>query len=103
MNELPFEAVFLVRHGETAWNVQRRRQGRLDSPLTNLGEAQAKAAGSALETQAVDLLATSPTGRAVATAEIIAMQLHLPIAEFDELQEVDHGDWSGLTDMEIDS
>ncbi|WP_366871138.1 histidine phosphatase family protein [uncultured Ruegeria sp.] len=35
-------AIYLLRHGETDWNVQGRRQGHLDSPLTERGEFQAK-------------------------------------------------------------
>ena len=36
-----FESVFLTRHGETEWNLKRRRQGQLDSPLTAAGRQQA--------------------------------------------------------------
>ena len=39
--------IYLFRHGETAWNAQRRAQGHLDSPLTEMGRAQARALGHA--------------------------------------------------------
>jgi probable phosphoglycerate mutase len=37
-----FEEVFIVRHAETEWNVQRRRQGQFDSPLTQAGRSSAQ-------------------------------------------------------------
>jgi len=40
--------ILLVRHGETEWNLERRIQGRFDSPLTSRGEAQAQAVGRLL-------------------------------------------------------
>jgi probable phosphoglycerate mutase len=41
--------IYLIRHGETAWNRIKRRQGHLDSPLTERGIAQAQAIGRRLK------------------------------------------------------
>jgi bisphosphoglycerate-dependent phosphoglycerate mutase len=41
--------IYLVRHGETEWNVEHRMQGHQDSPLTNLGIKQAQWLGDSLE------------------------------------------------------
>jgi broad specificity phosphatase PhoE len=67
--------ILLVRHGETQWNLQRRVQGRFDSPLTERGVAQSHAVGQlvrSLPDAAFARIITSPLGRARQTAEIIA-------------------------------
>jgi broad specificity phosphatase PhoE len=99
-------AILLIRHGETEWNLQRRFQGRSDSPLTERGIAQAHAVGQFLSSlpavQSAELVA-SPQGRARRTAEIIAE--HLPAARelrFDDrLRELSLGCWDGLIYSEI--
>ena len=66
--------IFLVRHGETEWNVQGRFQGCLDSPLTPNGREQARQFGLLLARVKwiPDVtMHVSPLGRACETAEII--------------------------------
>jgi broad specificity phosphatase PhoE len=94
--------ILLVRHGETEWNLQRRYQGRSDSPLTERGIAQAHAIGRLLRTlldAASARIVASPLGRARRTAEII--REHLPAAPEllldDRLRELTIGSWDGLT------
>ena len=101
--------IYLVRHGETVWNQAGRQQGQLDSPLTSKGVAQARAAGRFLRLllpEGLDVvLETSPLGRARTTAEIIASELTLPVADIREsplLMEHRLGAWQGLTYVEID-
>jgi broad specificity phosphatase PhoE len=98
--------ILLVRHGETEWNLQRRYQGRSDSPLTERGIAQAHAIGRLLRTlldAASARIVASPLGRARRTAEII--REHLPAASGllldDRLRELSIGSWDGLTYYEI--
>jgi len=96
------QSLFLIRHGQTEWNVQRRMQGRLDSPLTTVGRAQADANGRILRKIArVDALIASPSGRTRETAYIVNSHLKAPISFEDALMERDCGDWSGLTLDEI--
>lgn len=64
--------VYLLRHGETEWNVQHRVQGALDSPLTENGIQQAKNAAKRLAKVEFDAAFTSPSPRAYRTAQIIA-------------------------------
>lgn len=97
------EAVYLARHGRTEWNVAGRRQGRLDSPLTPLGLRQAHRNADLLSSHQIDAIFTSPLGRARRTAEIVGETLGLPAQVLDELAEVAHGAWSGLTSAEIDA
>jgi broad specificity phosphatase PhoE len=98
-----FDSVYLARHGQTEWNVDGRRQGRLDSPLTPHGLLQAERNAALVRHEQIDAVFTSPLGRARRTAEILADALELPVRVVDALAEVAHGEWSGLTSAEIDS
>ena len=94
--------LFIVRHGETEWNVVRRMQGRLDSPLTEQGKAQAQKNGQLLrQLGGVDQLCVSPSGRTMETAFLINSAVRSHIEMFDELMERDVGEWSALTIDEI--
>ncbi|HJT06251.1 MAG TPA: histidine phosphatase family protein [Stellaceae bacterium] len=97
--------IYYVHHGETEWNRAHRYQGRRDSPLTDEGRRQAERVARLLarETSGASGLAlvSSPLGRAVATARIVAAALALPIATDERLVEVSLGDWEGLTHDEI--
>lgn len=102
--------VFLFRHGETEWNAAGRIQGRLDSPLTARGRAQARAMGAALKAIAGAacaemLLYASPLGRVRETVTLAAEAAGLDIAacRFDAtLAEITWGQWDGMTRAEID-
>jgi probable phosphoglycerate mutase len=80
--------VFLARHGQTEPNLERRRQGQLDSALTAGGVEQAHRHAVVLRPYAIDGIFTSPLGRAVATADIIGAHLGPAVAVVDELTEV---------------
>jgi probable phosphoglycerate mutase len=80
----------------------------MDSPLTPLGEAQARAMGGALRRLIAPdevQLFTSPRGRAMATARILAETAGLPFAPIidPDLAEISLGSWDGLTGAEIDA
>lgn len=91
--------IYLVRHGQTEFNAARRMQGHLDSPLTALGRAQARAAAERLRREIPDTagwrIVASPLGRAQATARIIAQVLNLPIEIDHRVIEVSCGAWEG--------
>ena len=98
--------IYLVRHGETEWNSAGRFQGKLDSPLTENGTAQAEAFGRRLVEIGVqaDAFEASPLGRTRQTASIIASCAQLPELKFDNrLAEVSLGSWDGLTQIDIDA
>lgn len=97
MTAFGFEVVYLARHGQTQWNLEGRRQGRLDSPLTAQGVLQVRRNAELLRHAPVDALFASPLGRASASAQVFATALGLPVQLLDDLNEVDHGEWSGLT------
>lgn len=97
--------LYLVRHGQTEFNAAGRYQGRLDSPLTALGRSQARRVGELLATLVAPgtRLVSSPLGRALATAGIIAQAAGLPAPETDaRLMEVSLGSWDGMTDEDIE-
>ncbi|MEQ8692177.1 MAG: histidine phosphatase family protein [Pseudomonadales bacterium] len=95
--------LYIVRHGQTEWNVLQRMQGRLDSPLTEAGRDHAYANGQLLrELGGVEQLCVSPAGRTMETAFILNSMTKCAIEYFDELQERDCGDWSGMTIDEIE-
>jgi broad specificity phosphatase PhoE len=100
--------IYLVRHGRTEFNAEGRFQGHCDSPLTPLGVAQAGRYGGLLGRLVPDpadwTLVSSPLGRAVATAEIIAGAVGFaPDFQRDaRLAEIGMGGWDGLTDYEIE-
>jgi len=89
--------VLLARHGETEWNVARRPQGRLDSPLTERGREHAEALARIADHVKVDAIFTSPLGRAAATAARCGDRTGLPVQIIEELAELDHGRMAGLT------
>ncbi|WP_292985314.1 2,3-diphosphoglycerate-dependent phosphoglycerate mutase GpmB [Pantoea sp.] len=64
--------VYLVRHGETVWNAERRIQGQSDSPLTEKGEQQAWQVGERVKHLGITHIIASDLGRTRRTAEIIA-------------------------------
>ncbi|UXY13643.1 histidine phosphatase family protein [Chitiniphilus purpureus] len=92
--------LYLLRHGQTEYNVVRRLQGRCDSALTTLGQAQARAMGEALRRELGDAqgwqMRVSPLLRAQCSARLVAQALGLPetALQLDErLVEVGFGDW----------
>jgi broad specificity phosphatase PhoE len=102
--------IYLVRHGETTWNREGRQQGHHDSPLTETGIEQARAAGRTLRHAIPEIRAacieTSPLGRARQTAVILAEALGLDVDAVlvaPLLAEHHLGRWEGLTRAEIDA
>ena len=100
--------IYLVRHGQTDFNAIRRYQGQVESDLTVLGRAQARAVGARLAGLIGDtpvVLYASPLRRAQDTARIIAAGLPFaPEVMLDpRLMEVGMGDWDGLMDGEIEA
>lgn len=90
--------LLLLRHGQTAFSVQRRYSGRGDPELTPLGLRQAAGAAARLgKLPGVAAVLTSPLRRAWQTAELVAKATGAPLAVRDGLIETDFGAWEGLT------
>jgi len=94
--------LLLIRHAESQGNFELRLQGRREFPLTAKGIQQAEALASRLATEPLAAIYTSPIGRALQTAEIIAAKTSLDVAQEPGVQEYDFGEAiSGLTWDEI--
>ena len=93
--------VYLVRHGESAWNAQGRYQGRLDAPLSELGLRQADLLARRLASVRLDAVYSAPLQRARVTAERIAAPHNLPVTSEPRLTEIDHGEWNGMPRPEV--
>ena len=93
--------VLLIRHGQTSWNIEGRIQGYLDSPLTEVGLAQAEALAARLATEALDALHSSDLGRTRQTADPIVAATGLAPVFDSGLRERNYGDWEGRTFEEI--
>jgi broad specificity phosphatase PhoE len=92
-------AVYLARHGETAWTISHQHTGRTDLPLTPNGEAQARRLGARLEGMKFAAVFTSPLQRAVRTAELAGLGR---VAQVDpDLVEWNYGAYEGRTTAEI--
>ena len=95
--------IFLVRHGETEWNVARRIQGFSDSPLTATGIAQAKALALRLAQEPIDEVHASDLGRVRQTVEhIVTKTGHVPQFSAD-LRERCYGVFEGKTMEECET
>jgi probable phosphoglycerate mutase len=97
--------VWIVRHGQTEWNTEKRLQGRRDSPLTALGRQQALDTGRALASQPFSSAWCSPAYRALHTAQLINSSRSQPLQfhQSEALSEMYFGEWEGHTRAEIES
>lgn len=93
--------LYLARHGETLWNKTQRLQGQLDSKLTELGKMQSLKIADTLATKNINLIISSPLGRAVETAGICQQKLKLTHQTSASLMERNLGDWQGKEVKEL--
>jgi len=99
--------ILLIRHGETAWNAERRLQGHLDIALNAEGERQAAALGAALARERIDRVLSSDLARARQTAEAIVAARGMGAADGGgverdpQLRERCYGGFEGLLYSEI--
>ncbi len=108
----PVTTLYLIRHGETDWNVEGRLQGTMDIDLNDNGRAQAARNGrrlaeafaeAGISDTGFDWVA-SPLKRARDTMEILRREMGLDPAGYRPesiLREVSFGDWEGQTLPEV--
>ena len=90
---------WLIRHGETEWNANRRLQGWLDIPLSDVGLQQAQQLAAYLKTvesPKFDGVYTSDLSRAAETARLATAHLGLPVIASQALRERNYGRYQGL-------
>ena len=88
--------LYIIRHGETDWNVQGRLQGQSNTHLNEIGIRLAKVTAEALRDVPFDLGISSSSSRARTTAEIILGDRKVPLLTDDRLLELSFGAWEGL-------
>ena len=95
--------LYLTRHGETEWNEKGIMQGWGDSPLTELGENQAIWLRERIKDLHIDVIYSSPIGRAFNTAKILKGDRDITLKTHDGLKEIRIGGWEGLNQEEMKS
>jgi 2,3-bisphosphoglycerate-dependent phosphoglycerate mutase len=93
--------ILLIRHGETAWNAERRLQGHLDIALNPEGERQARLLAEALAGERIDVIVSSDLLRARQTADALSRVHGLPVRIDRALRERCYGGFEGLLYAEI--
>lgn len=94
--------VYVVRHGQTEWNVKGLLQGASDIELSDEGRRQAQVCAQALSHRVGDnpLVVTSPLVRARDTAQALADRMNVEVNVDDRLRERAYGAWEGITPEE---
>lgn len=94
--------LYVIRHGQTEWNVLKKMQGSVDIPLNEKGLEQARIAKENLHGIEIDMIFCSPLIRARQTADIINTDRKLNIIIDDRLKERNYGEFEGINKQEFD-
>ena len=95
--------IYIVRHGETDWNIEQKMQGHTDIPLNTNGEKQAQAIAKDLKNIQLDIIYSSPLSRALDTATIINNHHKTKLITDNALRERQFGELEGKTYEEINA
>jgi len=93
--------IYLVRHGQTDWNVEHRTQGHLDIPLNETGRNEAEMCKKQLSHIKIDKIISSDLSRAKETAAIINENFMLSITYDSRIRELNFGDLQGVLAKDI--
>ncbi|MBU5465881.1 alpha-ribazole phosphatase [Virgibacillus sp. MSJ-26] len=96
--------IYLIRHGQTDWNIRGKLQGSMDIELNQTGITQAKLLSNTLLNSDYNFSAiySSPQKRAIQTAQILSELTKVKYVSIEGLQEINFGEWEGLTWNEIE-
>lgn len=87
--------IYVIRHGQTDWNVEKRTQGSIETSLNEVGREQAEIVRQELQDKKIDVVLCSPRKRCKETAEIICVGNDIIIQELEDLRERDFGEFEG--------
>lgn len=93
--------LYLVRHGQTDLNRDKRFRGRADVPLNEDGKLEAAGAARLLAAAGISRIYTSPIRRSVETATAIAVRTGARMETHESFTDIDYGEWQGLTVEEV--
>lgn len=88
--------LYVIRHGETDWNKEKRLQGKTDIPLNENGRELARIVGEKMKEIPFAFAVSSPLSRAVETAHLAFGGRDIPIYSDERIGEMSFGDWEGL-------
>ncbi len=89
--------LYITRHGETMWNLEKRFQGWGNSELTERGRKMAKDLSKVLDENNIDMVFTSPLKRAMETTKIAVGSRNIPVVVLEDLKEMNLGEWEGIS------
>ena len=87
--------IYVMRHGQTDWNVEKRTQGSIETSLNEVGREQAEIVRQELQDKKIDVVLCSPRKRCKETAEIICSGNNVEIQELEDLKERNFGEFEG--------
>ena len=90
--------IYIIRHGRTDWNDERKLQGRTDIPLNDSGREMAEKARETYKDVEFDICFCSPLIRARETADILLRGRNIPVIYDDRLLEMSFGEYEGVKD-----
>ena len=93
--------LYIIRHGQTDWNIAKKIQGRQDIPLNGRGRYQAGCLKKAMEDRPVTAVFSSPQIRAMETAKAVASSSGSVVIPVKDLMEINYGSWEGKTEEEL--
>ncbi len=94
-------SIYLVRHGQTAWNKEEIFRGRTDIPLDESGLKQADLVGQYFKGMEIHAIYSSPLSRALQTAQKIAQFHNLKVQPLQGIIDMSFGKWQGRPHQEI--
>ena len=93
--------VYVVRHGQTAWNLEEVFRGRMDIPLDETGKKEVHLAGEALKDETLHAIYSSPLSRSIETAENIAKFQNVEVTPLEAIIDISYGEWEGVSRVEV--
>jgi broad specificity phosphatase PhoE len=94
-------SVYLIRHGETAWNKEEIFRGRTDISLNEIGFREAELVGEYLKGKDIHVIYSSPLSRARETARRIAQVFDLKVQPLEGITDMSFGKWEGRPLKEV--
>lgn len=88
--------LYIIRHGETDWNKEKKLQGKADIELNENGRALARMTGEKMRSIPIHMAISSPLKRAMETARLALGGRDIPVIPDERIGEMSFGDWEGL-------